>query len=276
MSTGVVPQPPPPASGTSPSSAAPSGAPAASPPSTPPAAPEWRVPDTDPRVWARGKTAPQLLDLTDQTVRALEQVVQTGQPAPAAAPAQNGASPTNNGFTEGEYVRGEDLNRMAPKMVADAVDSRVASLNEQLAAIALDQVKREYPSDFERYGPQIYGQLSRLNKAQGAWTVDNVRTVVRLVRADHVDEIVRDKLNATTTGEPALRSTGAAPVSVTPAVTDFSVKSEQLPAEFREKLAKANITDAVMQEFCRVNNMTVEDYFKMVNRGQIITEAPRK
>ncbi len=54
------------------------------------------------------------------------------------------------------------------------------------------------------------------------------------------------------------------------------MRSEQLPPEYRERLAKAKITDATMQEFCRANNMSVEDFIKMIARGQPITEAPRR
>lgn len=210
------------------------------------------------------------MNIAGQLEQSLQHVVTSGQPA--AQPAIR-TEPTNE-LPPDEYVRGADLSRMAPKLIDDRVDSRMEGVNEQFAAIALNAVRTEYPDEFQQYGPEIYGQLSRLNKKAGAWSLDNLRTVVRMVRADHVDEIVRAKLNAQSPQEPALRSTGAAPVSVTPAATDFSVKSEQLPADYRERLAKANITDATMQEFCRANNMTVEAFFKMVTRGHTITEAP--
>ena len=231
------------------------------------------MPDSDPRVWARGKTADEVLNIAGQLEQSLQHVVTNGQPP--QAPIRNEAPANQNGFTEGEYVKGEDLNRMAPAIVDARVDSRVAGINEQLASIALSTIKSEYASDFANYGPEIYGHLSRLNKSAGAWTVDNLRYVVKMVRADHVEEIVSARLrDASTSQEPALRSTGAAPVSPAPLATDFSVQSAQLPPEFREKLAKAGITDATMQEFCRVNNMTVQDYFTMVTRGHVITEAP--
>lgn len=275
MSTAVVPQPPTPASGTSPSGAATSGAPAASPASTAPvqptAQPEWRVPQTDSRVWARGKTASEVLDIAGQ----LEGVVRNYATAPTP-PTAPPANPTQPGFTGDEYVRGDDLNRTAPALINAQVEPRFAALNEQMASMALNAVRSEFADDFQKYGPEIYGKLSTLNKQTGAWTVDNLRTVVRMVRADHVEDIVRERLNAASPMEPALRSTGAAPVSVTPVANDFSVNSAQLPPEYREKLAKANITDATMQEFCRANNMSVEDFFKMVARGQTITEAPRR
>ncbi len=271
MSTAVQPQNPAQPNGTSPSSGAPSGAPAASPPSSDPT---WRAPETAP-AWARGKTPEELLGIASQLEGALENYVQNG--APSAPPALTPVAPvTPQGFAEDEYVRGADLNRMAPRIVDERIDSRVAGLNAQLANIALDTVRKEFNDDFNRFGPEIYGKLSTLDKASGVWTVDNLRTVVKLVRADHVDELVRDKLHASSLMEPALRSTGAAPVSVTPPATDFSVKSEQLSPDFREKLAKAGVTEATMDDFCRAAGMTREQYFQMASKNQIITEAPRR
>ena len=225
----------------------------------------------DPRVWARGKTGSEVLGIAGQLEQSLQHVVTSGTPAPT-----NGQPPAPSpAFADEDVVRGADLNRLAPKLIDERVDSRLAQINEQMANLALDRVRTEHAEMFAKYGPEIYGHLARLNKQAGGYTVDNLTMVVNIVRGQHVDEIVREKLHAQSTPhEPALRSTGAAPVSPAPLATDFSVQSAQLPPEFREKLAKAGITDATMQEFCRVNNMTVQDYFTMVTRGHVITEAP--
>ena len=232
----------------------------------------------DPRVWARGKTGPEVVAIAGQLEGVVQRYVTTGSqaPAPTGNPTGNGNG-ANNGFAEGEYVSGSELNRQAPRLIAEGIAPHIAQMNEQLAGMALDRVKDQFRDEFARYGPEIYGHLSTLDKKSGVWTVDNLTRVVKLVRADHVDEIVRDKLNASSPMEPALRSTGAAPIPVVPpSQIDVSVKSEQIPSDYRDKLAKAGITDATMDEFCRANNMTRESFIQMIAKNQTITEAPRR
>ena len=227
----------------------------------------------DPRVWARGKTGPEVVAIAGQLEGVVQRYVTTGSQVAPQAPA-----PQTNGqpFADSEYVSGAQLNSQAPRLIAEGIAPHIASMNEQMAGMALDRVKDQFRDEFAKYGPEIYGHLSTLDKKSGVWTVDNLTRVVKLVRADHVDEIVRDKLNASSPMEPALRSTGAAPIPVVPPSTDLSVKSEQIPAEYREKLAKAGITDATMDEFCRANSMTRESFIQMVAKNQAITEAPRR
>ncbi len=215
------------------------------------------------------------MDIAGQLEGNLRHFVSQGTPAPtpAAPPAPQA---NQNGFAADEYVRGADLNRLAPELVDQRVDSRMVGINEQLANIALDTVRREFTDEFSKYGPEIYGKLSTLNKQTGVWTVDNLRTVVNIVRAGHVDEIVRDKLRGQSPMEPALRSTGAAPVPANASTTqDFSLNSEKLPVEFREKLKAAGVNDSNFEDFLKGSGMTREQYFKLFEKRQVITEAPR-
>src|SRR5688572_11949900 len=63
--------------GTAPSQVAPG---TTSPPTSPTAPSEpWRVPMTDPRVWARGKTAEEVLGVADTLNTTLDNFVRTGQ-----------------------------------------------------------------------------------------------------------------------------------------------------------------------------------------------------
>lgn len=212
-----------------------------------------------------------MLGITDQLATNLQTYVQSGMPTPAApAPAPNGSA-----FADGEYVSGAELNRQAPRLIDDRIQPHIQQMNETMASFALDRIKSEHAAEFERYGPEIYGYLSRLDKKAGAWTVDNLKQVVKMVRADHVDEIVRDKLHAQSPMEPALRSTGAAPVSVTPSSVDLTLASEKLPAEYREKLKAAGVTESTFDEFLRGSGQDRESFFKLFDKKMVITEAPR-
>ena len=271
MSTSVPPTPAPAPSATSPSSAVPSGAPAASPASTAPttAAPApWRVPDTDSRPWARGKTAEEVLNISGQLYDTVQKFVTTGTP-PAAPPAPAVADPAAD-----EYVKVSDLNRVAPRLIDERTATALRPLVESIAKSNLETVKREFPEYFDKYGPTIYGYLSGVDKS--AWDVDNLRKVVKLSVVDHLDDVVRDKLHNAPPMEPALRSTGAAPIPVTPApADDLTLRSEKLDPEYRAKLERAGVTEATLDDFLRATGTTRKRFFEMASKRQVITEAPR-
>lgn len=232
------------------------------------------VPDTIPTetdpIWAEGKSRQEVVKIAKQLEQVVKHYVQTGIPQPSLQ-----SPPPSAAMPDDEYVRGADLNRLAPKMVQDAVAPQFQQIFESQAALALEQVKREYPSEFAKYGPTIYGNLSGVDKR--TWTVDNLRKVVKYSLADHLDDIVRDKLRDAPAMEPALRSTGAAPVPVTPApADDLSLRSEKLPAEYRARLEKAGVTDSTLDEFLRANGMTRSQFFKQFENKPIITEGPRR
>jgi len=206
---------------------------------------------------------------------ALRNYVQSGAPA---APTPQYAPPVPNtgyGVPAEEYVRGADLERLAPRMVQDTMRPELDALYASNAQQALEQVKREFPDAFAKYSPTIYGNLAGVDNRSR--TVDNLRKVVKYSLADHLDEIVRDARRDSSPQEPALRSTGAAPILAPPSPSnDLSLKSERLPAEYREKLAKANITEATLDDYLRATGMTRGTFFKQFEERKIITEAPRK
>lgn len=272
MSTSVPPIPAPPApSATSPSSEPPSGAPAGSPASSAPTAP-WRVPESDPRVWARGKTAEEVLNIAGQLEGVVQRYVTGSTPAPAPAPV---APPTQQAFPSDEYIRGADIERIAPKLIDERMAPQFQQIFESNAQLALEQVKREFPDYFAKYSPTINTKLASVDKR--AWTVDNLRTVVKLSVVDHLDDVLRDARQNAPPMEPALRSTGAAPVPVTSApADDYSLNSEKLAPEYRERLKAAGVTDATLDEFLRATGTTRAKFFEMASKRQVITEAPRR
>lgn len=205
---------------------------------------------------------------------ALRNYVQTGAPAAAPAP-QTPQAPQASSLQDGDYVTGADLNRMAPRVIDQYVQPQLQQVVEQTANLALETVKREFAAEFQRFGPSIYANLAQLPDKRG-WTVDNLRKLVKYSLIDHQDEIVRDRAARLVAEMPGtLRSTGAALPAGTPNQPDLSTKSERLPAEYRARLEKTGVTESVMDEFCRANDMTREDFIKMIEK-QAITEAPRR
>lgn len=259
MSTAVNPesqQPNPTPAPTSPSPAAPGTAPSA------PSA-EYRYPD-DPSVpvYARGKTASELLGITTQTMHTLEQFVTKGQPP--AQPAQPAYQPpaTQPGIPDGDYMTGADFNRLAPQIAQQYFQPQLRQTWESVAQTNLELVKRDpgFAPIFQKYGPEVWNKLANVDKS--LWNVDNLKTVVNLVKADHVDELASEIASQRISEmQPTFRSTGAAPAPVSSNQPDFSLKSEKLPEDYRKRVAETGLTEAAFREFLRANDMTEEQWF---------------
>lgn len=174
---------------------------------------------------------------------------------------------------DSDYVTGADLNRVAPRMIQDAVRGDLDAIANMAAQNALETVKREYQAEFQRYGPTIYGNLATIADKR-AWTVDNLRKVVKYSLADHVDEIARDKAaRLVSEMEPTLRSNGSPTAPVAPTNPDLTIKSEKLPAEYRRMMEDAGVTEDTLDEFLRGAQMTREQFFQAASRNQVITET---
>lgn len=207
----------------------------------------------DPRVWARGKSALELLTLTDQTVTALHNI--------ATMPTQQPQVPQQQGFQlpeDDEIIDGRRLKEIMSRVQAPQQDMYST---DAMAQIALATVKRDHKETFDRYGHEVMGNLAQLDKRM--WTLDNIARIVRMVRADHVDEIAAEKAQAlaTQTGFAA-RASGTAGGYPGTNGSAPSLESEELPADYRERLKKAGITEATAREFCRVSGIKFTDWLK--------------
>lgn len=193
----------------------------------------------DPRVWARGKTASELLSVGDQAVNALYQVATLPQQA------YQPPAPRGEEIRDDDIIDGARLKQFAAQYAQPQVDPGTQS---QLAQLALSQVQGRHAKVFERYGPEIMGEVAKL--PMGLRSVDNLETIVSLVRGRHVDELAEELARtkfANTAGLSA-RSNGSAPGY--PGASGSLLESDELPTMYRERLKKAGLTDAAVRSFC--------------------------
>lgn len=243
----VLPQPPTSAPAV-PSSTPPGGI--ATAPTPPATAPEWRAGETAP-AWARGKTPEEILGIAQRLVDAGLSVQETRPAAASATPTVTASS--NVG--DDDFVTGRDLRAAAASIQPN--------LNDGIALAAsgnLRLIQREYAKEFQRYGAEISAMLATVPK--NIWTLDNLERVVKLVKSDHLDDLARERAQEIVNAmEPTIRSTGVGgSVSVPDPKT--SLASEQIPTEWKERAARAGITEKVVQEFCVANEMTPEAFYK--------------
>lgn len=241
---------------------------------TPPAPTEWRVPDTDPRVWARGKTASEILNLTEQAVGAVQQLSQ--QPAYQPPPPQPAFDPMQ--VRDDDYVDGRTLKTYL-QTVANPVAQRFQQVDHSLAQFAEQQVRSKYADAFARYGPEIVPLVA--NIPPHARTVDNLSMAVELVLGRHIqDERRLAQAEVAPPMDPTGRSYGApgSPASLAPGRLGRVTESDELPADYRDLLKQKNITDETVREFCAMQGISLQQWVDTAKKHNmnVITERGRR
>jgi len=249
----------------------PSTAASSAPPPLPPPAPtEWRVPDTDHRVWARGKTAAEILNITEQLSGALQQ--QQYQPPPVQTQSFDPSQVRDDDYVDGKTMR------TYLQQVANPVVQRFGQLDQNLAQFALDRVKDRHADAFKRYGPEIDVLISRI-PPEGR-TVDNLTLAVDLVLGRHIeDEKRRYASEVGAPMDPTGRSYSASGQHTSaPGSLGRVTESDALPADYRDLLKAKNITDETVREFCAGQGITVAQWVEQAKKHNmgVITERSRR
>lgn len=233
---------------------------------------EYRYPN-DPNLpdWARGKTAAEILALTQQLVDDRVRGTQRQEPQQQYQPPQ-GYQPTQQYQSnpgDEDYVTGKDLKALRQAAMAE-LQPHLQQVMNQNAAAAYRMAKREYADVFKKYEPEIVAVLGNVDRSQ--WSLDVIENAVKFVRGNHVDELAEEKARQLAAQmEPTIRSTGSggsAPVS--PAKPEHSLDSEKLPVAWRERAKRAGITEQEVQELCWATGITPEQFFKQFD---FVTDA---
>ena len=200
-------------------------------------------------------TAEQVLGIADTLATAVE-------PKPVEA------APSAPTVADDDYITGKELKAM--------LASAGAGATELAASANLGLVRQEHAQDFAQYGAEITALVQRVPPAQR--TLDNLRQVVRMVRSDHLDEIVEQRASQRASAmAPTLRSTGGS-AELPPVAREYSLESEKIPAEWKRRALAAGVTERVVDEFCRANDMTPEAFYKQFDKplSRIVEDIPQR
>lgn len=218
------------------------------------------MPDSDPRVWARGKTAEELLATSDQMFQGLVQVAQTQSYTPAPA------APAPSVIGDDDIVDGRTLKSMFGAL-AQATAQPDPNITQNLASMAYQQVKGMDPTPFKKWEGEILANLNTLDKRM--WNVDNIQRVVRMVKADHVDELAQERADHLIAQKGfSARTTGAAAGGQQGSHGDLSLESDELPTDYRERLQKAGVSMETVRSYCAANNQTVKEWFALAKNNK--------
>lgn len=244
----------------------PSTPPGTTPPGTAPAA-EFRFgPESEP--WMQGKTpaevtaqARQLAELAAKALHMQQPQPQYQQPVYQQPPQQPPA------IDPDEAVTGRTLMQQGQQVVQQAQQAAWHAANpalEMAAGSNLEMVKGHFQTEFARYGPEIYTKLATLPKDR--WTIDNLKTVVNLVRADHLEELVSERASRLAAEQPALRSSGAQPPpgSPNPTAPDQALTDAQ-----RATLRRHGLTPELVAEQAQKMGWTPAKWYEAYGKHAI-------
>jgi hypothetical protein len=186
-------------------------------------------------------------------------------------------TPTAFGLSDDDYVTGKDVKALMKDIADRQVNPAVGGALEMAASANFGLTQQKFAKDFQNYGPEIIARLASVPK--NMWTIDNLETVVKLVRSDHIEDIARERATEMASSmEPTIRSTGGGSAASVPIQPEHSLESEKIPTEWKERAARVGLTDRDVREFCAANNMTPEEFYKQFDtpRNAIVTEVSQK
>lgn len=229
------------------------------PANTPPSPPaEFRFgPEAEP--WMQGKTAAEVnaiaRELAELARRGIQQPpVQQQVPASQQLPAL-GAD---------DLVTGAHIQQYGQQVI-EQTRNAVNPAIEMAASTNLSIIQQEQAKVFAKYPNEVWHLLGNLPKQQ--WTIDNLRQVTRLVIANHLDDVVRERAEQLAgSGDPAIRATGASQQQL-PTAQPSPV--EQLTEGQRATLARNGVTLKTVEDFCLKNGMDVKRWFELYGKSAI-------
>jgi hypothetical protein len=209
-------------------------------------------------------TADQVLAHTQQLENEHSQMYGLLQQQVPRAPAPPAFQPpADDDFTTGAQVRGFIDER------ARQFQQTMGQTAGQVASVARGFVEMQDPEPFKRWGREIDSLLQNVPTHQ--LTLDAVRQAVRIVKADHVDELAAEKAERLAAERiPTMRSNGGAGTGSSP-TTIAGLDSPDIPDHWKRSAAAVGLSERELHEFCAANNMTPDQFVGQFKRGDILT-----
>lgn len=201
-----------------------------------------------------------------------QQAVVTGPSPRTSEPAAPAEIPDD------EYVSGRQVKQYL-QQVSASLQPRFEQSSVLGASANVAFLQQKYTQEFQKWGPELNGYIATLPLEQR--TLDNLDRVVQFVRGNHWQDLQREAEQKAREqilaemNQPGLRSSGAPGAGPVPtATTEFTLANEQLPQEWRKRAMETGLTDQTIADFCRSNDMTVEQFYKdLLLPGKVLTDA---
>jgi hypothetical protein len=162
-----------------------------------------------------------------------------------------------------EYIQGKDVKRIMQQVAMQGQAGDPVA--RQLAAQNIWGIIQIQQADaFKRWGPEIGAEASRLPVEH--WTLDNLTTIVQIVKSRHVDELARETAERLISeAHPTIRS-GTGGSGSGPLTTQRTLNDDNLPKEWVDRAKALGITESTVKEFCDSVGITPEQYLADVEK----------
>lgn len=168
-------------------------------------------------------------------------------------------------IADDQYIDGRQLKEIVNRFAnAPAPTDPVA---RQLAAMnAFGLVKLEYADDFKKWESEIRSEAGKLPVEY--WNVDTLSQLVRIVRSNHVDELVAEKAQRLANeSHPTIRSGSGGSGSVPNKTSIFESGSPELLSRLR---AAQITTEAELREACKGTGIEPAQFLAELEKGAIV------
>ena len=222
--------------------------------------------------WARGKTAAEVLQTSKQMYEVLERFNQQGAVQPPAqsyqpppAQYQQYQQPTGE-IGDDEFLTGRQVKQYGQQL-QQQIAPQFQEVMNIAARTAYEVAQTKYQKEFEKWGPEIQALVS--NMPPQSRTLDNIGTVVDVVRGRHYRELVDEGIRQRAAEQvPSLRPNGGATEPGTPT----SGFAPDIDPQWKDRAKAAGIDEATVREFCAANHMTEKAFYEQFKNG-LVTSA---
>jgi len=162
-----------------------------------------------------------------------------------------------------EYIDGKKFKQILSRVVNQGPPVDATARN--LAAQGLyTNIRSQFADDFKRWGGEIDAEIRKL--PVDYWTYDALNTIVKMVRANHIDEIAAEKAQRLVNeSHPTIRS-GTGGLGGVTHTQQKNLESPELPKGWVDKARAAGIDEATVREFCNLTGQTPDQYLAEVEK----------
>ena len=196
-----------------------------------------------------------------------EMLAKFNQPIPAPPP------PPQNRFDmdlpDDEYIQGRDVKRILQQVQNQPMPNDPVARAQSAGALFMS-IQQAHPDAFKRWGQEIRNEAAKLPIEH--WNLDTLSQIVRIVRSNHVDELIAEKAQQLASeAHPTIRS-GSGGSGGGPQTHDsvFETGDPTLLAHLRDQGIR---NEADLERACQGTGITPSQFieeFKKYGNGAVI------
>ena len=164
---------------------------------------------------------------------------------------------------DSEYLQVGQVRRLI-----GAIANQPAPVDEtarQIAAQGLyGNIRTTRSDEFKRWQSEIDAEIRKLPVQY--WTYDALNTIVNMVRANHVDELVAEKAQRLAGEQHLTIRSGTGGSGSGPNTQQRTLDSDTLPRGWVDRARSLGIDESTVREFAQMQGITPDDYLADVEK----------